>query len=261
MEQDGAGYRVHLPFFEGPLDLLLSLVEQSELDVTEVSLAEVTGQYREYLELLGQLDIEIESSYLLVFAQLLELKSRLLLPPTESDEDPFLGQDCDDGEDDLLLRLKEYQRLKRAALWLSDHESQSLARYPHPTGLSEPETPLLDVSARSLHRAALRLLKPRRPFKEPIGYRRMELSVPQRVEEIWQRLEDKAHRTGSGRTRFSELLQDREGEPRALVVVTFLALLEMARRERITVHQARQSDEIECEPRSKEKAQHRVSLN
>lgn len=249
METPGQNYQVQLPFFEGPLDLLLTLVEQSELDVTEVSLAQVTGQYREYLELLGQLDVEVESSYLLVFAQLLELKSRLLLPPTIDDDfDPLLGFDDEPDEDDLLTRLREYQQLKRAAGWLAERESQSLARYPHPSGLSEPEQPLLDVSPRSLHIAAMRLLKPKKPFKEPIGFRKLELSVPQRVDQIWDRLQHRIAETGHGRMRFSELLAEAEGEGRALVVVTFLALLEMARRQRVAVYQSHPTDEIECEP-------------
>ncbi len=242
-------YQVQLPFFEGPLDLLLNLVEQSELDITEVSLAQVTGQYREYLELLGQLDVEVESSYLLVFAQLLELKSRLLLPPTlDEDFDPLFGLDEGPDEDDLLTRLREYQRLKRGAEWLAERENQSLARYPHPSGLSAPEQPLLDVSPRSLHIAAMRLLKPRKPFKEPIGFRRVELSVPQRVDQIWERLQSRLADTGLGRVRFSELLEEDQGERRSLVVVTFLALLEMARRQRVAIYQPHPSAEIECEP-------------
>jgi segregation and condensation protein A len=221
---------------------LLTLVEQSELDITEISLAEVTGQYREYLELLGQLDVEIESSYLLVFAQLLELKSRLLLPTVEPDDDGMmLGQDEEDPEDDLVARLREYQKLKRAAMWLAERESQSLARYPHPSGLSEPETPLLNVSRRSLHLAALRVLRPRKPFKEPIGYRRVELSVPERVEEIWSHLTRENRRLS-----FSELLR-RDGDRKSLVVVTFLALLEMARRERVRLYQSDYRSELEAE--------------
>ena len=244
MEAENEPYKVHLPSFEGPLDLLLTLVEESELDITEISLAEVTGQYREYLELSGELDVEIESSYLVVFAQLLELKSRLLLPEPEPDDDIF-GLYDEDDEDDLVAKLKEYQRLKRASVWLQERESQSLARYPHPSGLSEPETPLLHLGIRSLHIAALRCLKPHKPFKAPIGYKKVELSVPQRVEEIWSKLEMKS-RDGEGRTRFSELLA-RDGEQKPLVVVTFLALLEMARRDRVVLYQDNIRSEIECE--------------
>lgn len=243
MSIDPAGYQVQLPFFEGPLDLLLSLVEQSELDITEISLAAVTGQYREYLDLLGQLDVEIESSYLVVFAQLLELKSRLLLPVVEPEDDGMMPQDQEPDEDDLVTRLREYQRLKKAAQWLAEREQQSLARYPHPSGLSEPETPLLSVSRRSLYLAALRILRPRKPFKEPIGYRKVELSVPERVEEIWSQLQGARRRVP-----FSELLR-REGDRKGLVVVTFLALLEMARRDRVTLYQESCHSELECEIR------------
>lgn len=245
MQDDNSGYKVQLPYFEGPLDLLLSLVEESELDITEISLAEVTGQYREYLEILGQLDVEIESSYLVVFAQLLELKSRLLLPEPEPDDNHLFGFEEESDEDDLVARLREYQRLKRAADWLAEREGQSLARYPHPSGLSEPDTPLLHLSMRSLHRAALRCLKPKSPFKEPIDYKKIELSVPDRVEQIWGRIQS-ARQAGKKRTSFYELLKS-EDRSKPLVVVTFLALLEMARRDRIELFQDGFQGEIECE--------------
>lgn len=259
MQSDNQGYKVQLPFFEGPLDLLLSLVEESELDITEVSLSEVTGQYREYLELLGQLDVEIESSYLVVFAQLLELKSRLLLPEPEPDDHHLFGFEVEPDEDDLVARLREYQRLKRAAEWLGEREGQSLARYPHPSGLSEPETPLLHLSLRSLHRAALRCLKPNKPFKEPIDYKKIEVSVPDRVEQIWSTLQE-ARRDGKSRTRFSDLLRS-QPRTKPLVVVTFLALLEMARRDRVNLYQDGIQGELECEIRTPPADQTKLSLN
>jgi segregation and condensation protein A len=178
-----------------------------------------------------------------VFAQLLELKSRLLLPVVEPEDDGMMPQDQEPDEDDLVTRLREYQRLKKAAQWLAEREQQSLARYPHPSGLSEPETPLLSVSRRSLYLAALRILRPRKPFKEPIGYRKVELSVPERVEEIWSQLQGARRRVP-----FSELLR-REGDRKGLVVVTFLALLEMARRDRVTLYQESCHSELECEIR------------
>ena len=239
MESEADGYKVELPFFQGPLDLLLSLVEESELDITEISLAAVTGQYREYLELLGQLDVEIESSYLLVF------KSRLLLPEPEPDDSHLFGFEEEPDEDDLVARLREYQLLKKAASWLGEREGQSLARYPHPSGLSEPETPLLHTSLRSLHSAALRCLKPRKPFKEQIDYKKIEMSVPDRVEQVWEKLQT-ARSEGRRRTCFSELMRS-ESNNKPLVVVTFLALLEMARRDRIELFQDGYLSEIECE--------------
>lgn len=245
MESEADGYKVQLPFFQGPLDLLLNLVEESELDITEISLSAVTGQYREYLELLGQLDVEIESSYLVVFAQLLELKSRLLLPEPEPDDSHLFGFEEEPDEDDLVARLKEYQLLKRASNWLGEREGQSLARYPHPSGLEEPETPVLHASMRSLHIAALRCLKPKKPFREPIDYKKIELSVPERVEQVWSHMQS-ARAEGRKRTRFSELMRSARGDKR-LVVVTFLALLEMARRDRIELFQEGYLGEIECE--------------
>ena len=191
----------------------------------------------------------------------MELKSRLLLPEPEPDDSHLFGFEVESDEDDLVKRLREYQRLKRSADWLGQREGQSLARYPHPSGLSEPETPLLHLSLRSLHSAALRCLKPRKPFKQPINYKKIELSVPNRVEQIWSRLQNNRDQ-GQTRTTFSQLLRS-EGRERPLVVVTFLALLEMARRDRIEIFQTGHMEEIECElkPHNPIDQKHKISNN
>ena len=241
-----SAHRVELPLFEGPLDLLLHLVDKEELDITEVSLATVAGQYQAYLENLQQLDLEMESSWIVVFAQLLELKSRLLLPDPPPELE-MLESNVDEGEEsnDLVERLREYKLMKQLSDWLGDRESASCARYPRPTGKAEPDQFILNVSPSSLHAAALRLLKPVRPFKPAPTFKKLELSVPQRVEQIWNFL------VGRPRAFFRQLLGERPSK--SLIVVTFLAVLELARHDRVALSQESFHSDIEIEPKQEQR--------
>ena len=235
------GYRVDLPQFEGPLDLLLHLVDKAKLDITEVSLAAVAGQYQAYLEALQEIELEVESSYITVFAQLLELKSRALLPDPPVVEEELGGEDEEGDANDLVERLKEYKLMKQLSDWLAQREGTSLARYPHPTDKKEPDCPALDVSVSSLHAAALRLLKPAKPpFKPPPTFKKIEVSVPQRMQQVWSYL------VGKPRAFFKQLLGNKPSK--GVMVVTFLAVLELARRERVKLSQESFHDDIEIEP-------------
>ena len=120
-------YRVALPVFEGPLDLLLHLIERQELDITQVSLAQVTNQYLEYISQLREHDPDSLADFMVIAAKLLLIKSRALLPrppaPPSADE-----TDGDIGED-LVRQLIEYRRIKHAAQWLRDLEAQGRQSY------------------------------------------------------------------------------------------------------------------------------------
>src|SRR5262245_52041005 len=105
------GYAVKLPIFEGPLDLLLHLIKQDEVDITEISIARVAEQYLEYLELMRELQLDIAGEYLVMAATLAWIKSRMLLPPDPS----AIADDGVDPRADLIARLLEYQRFKEVA--------------------------------------------------------------------------------------------------------------------------------------------------
>lgn len=105
-------YRVRLDVFEGPLDLLLHLVKKNEVELPDIPIAEITDQYLAYLDLLRQLDLDVAGEYLVMAATLLHLKSRLLLPAEEAPEDEEQGAD---PREDLARQLLEYQRFKEAA--------------------------------------------------------------------------------------------------------------------------------------------------
>ena len=239
-----SAWRVQLTGFEGPLDLLLHLVRDAQLDLTEISLAAVAQQYFAYLETMQRLDVEIESSYLVVFAQLLELKSRLLLPddPVE-DEQLFLdfGEEETDAapreSDPLVDRLAAYALVKDAAEWLAGREASAFARYPRPTGMAWPDEPELEVSAEALAAAMRRLEASPRAPRDPVAVEKITLSVPERVRELWSLF------VRQPLARFRDLLGARPTRP--LVVVTFLALLELARRRKVTLRQETTVGEIE----------------
>ena len=115
-KSDAPGYRVVLPVFEGPLDLLLRLIEPRGLDVSKVSPARVTDQFLEYVGRLGQRDADPLASFLVVAAKLLQIKSRVLLPQPPASASPE-GAEENIGED-LVQQLIEYRKFKEAAGWL-----------------------------------------------------------------------------------------------------------------------------------------------
>ena len=108
---DRAAYSVKLPVFEGPLDLLLHLIRQNEMEITDIPVAVISEQYLEYLELMRMLDLDIAGEYLVIAATLALIKSRMLLPP-EGEEDDDEGLD---PREELVQRLLEYQRYKEVA--------------------------------------------------------------------------------------------------------------------------------------------------
>jgi segregation and condensation protein A len=111
-EPEGEGYRVQVGQFEGPLDLLLHLVRVNEIDIADIPIVEVTAQYNEHLELMRDLNLEIAGEYIVMAATLMQIKSRMLLPPN-----PTLGdeEEAEDPRAALAQQLLEYQRFKQAA--------------------------------------------------------------------------------------------------------------------------------------------------
>jgi len=134
--------RVRIPVFEGPLDLLLHLIQQNEIEITDIPIAKITRQYLETLELMQELDLEVAGEFLVMAATLMRIKARMLLPPaaTEEEEDP---------RQSLVRQLLEYSRFKEAAQGLSGLESERRLLYERgaPAQLENPEErELLPVS-------------------------------------------------------------------------------------------------------------------
>lgn len=223
-------YQVALPMFEGPLDLLLQVITEHKLDILDIPIAFVTQKYVEYLTLLGELNIDLASEYLVMAATLAHIKSKMLLPAPPEGQDDEAGDELDPRAD-LVRRLLEYQKYKRAAEELLD--SSVLGRDVFLRGTvaeqAQGEAPLAPVSVFKLLDAFQRLLgRVKQTADHLIDVDR--ISISERILQLVDWLK------GRGATPFLDLF---EGEiTRADVVVTFLALLEMTRLRMMQVLQA-----------------------
>ncbi len=224
-------YEVRLPVFEGPLDLLLHLIEQESLDITKISLAQVTDQYLDYISLLEELSAEALADFLVIAAKLLLIKSEMLLPrppgaPGEEEEE--------DIGDELAHQLIEYKRFKEAAGGLKQREESGLRAYVRiapPPRLDKP-LDLEDVSLADLVEAVQRALNvrpPRPPVSEVVTP--FTVTVAEKMTFIEQKLERQR------RVSFNQLLD--QATSRQEIIVTFMAVLELIKLKGIEVRQDR----------------------
>ena len=231
-------YRVKLPVFEGPLDLLLFLIKQSHIDITNLPIAEITEQYLEYLELMQILDLEIAGDFLVMAATLLQIKSKMLLPP---DETPPEEEEEFDPRAELVRKLLEYQQFKAAADRLQELERQRLAVFsrvpPEGERLEEEivEEPFFEASLFDLLTALSQVLKkvPKEIFHEII---KDEFTVEQKMEDLQERLVRRP------RIEFSQLFE--RAKNKLEVVTIFLALLELIRQRSVVARQGEAFGEI-----------------
>jgi segregation and condensation protein A len=220
--------QVFLEAFEGPLDLLLYLIRRQNIDVLDIPIAEVTKQYVEYIEVMQELQLELAGEYLLMAAMLAEIKSRMLLPRPETEHD-----EEDDPRAELVRRLQEYERFKKAAEDISD--LPRLERDVFVATADAPErkvtTKMPDVSMKEMLLAFHDVLKRAEMFSN-LQMQREPLSVRQRMSEILTRIK------ANDFTGFAELFDPEEG--RMGVAVTFIAILELLRESVIEVVQSEQ---------------------
>jgi segregation and condensation protein A len=220
-------YTVRLPDFEGPLDLLLHLIEREELDITRLSLAQVTDQYMQYLASMQRADAEQIAEFLVVAAKLLLIKSRLLLP-----QDPVPGDEAaEDVGDELTRQLLEYRRYKQVAVQLKEWEGTGLRAYPRiaPRPKIEPKLDLSSVSLDDLSALMQVVLAAHRAA--PIGN-----VVAPLVVRVSDKMEDIQLRLARGEVvRFREWLGS--SASRLEIVVSFLAMLELMKQRKIVVRQ------------------------
>jgi segregation and condensation protein A len=220
--------QVFLEAFEGPLDLLLYLIRRQNIDVLDIPIAEVTKQYVEYIEVMQELQLELAGEYLLMAAMLAEIKSRMLLPRPETEH-----EEEDDPRAELVRRLQEYERFKKAAEDISD--LPRLERDVFVATADAPErkvtTKMPDVSMKEMLLAFHDVLKRAEMFSN-LQMQREPLSVRQRMSEILTRIK------ANDFTGFAELFDPEEG--RMGVAVTFIAILELLRESVIEVVQSEQ---------------------
>jgi len=222
--------RIHLPLFEGPLDLLLYLIKREKIDVHDIPIAPITRQYMEYLELMKELNLDVAGEFMVMAATLIHIKSKMLVPlePTEAEG----GEEGEDPRAELVQRLLEFQRYKAAAGVLHQQAQIRAATWPRP----DTVVPRFDDAGEEMLEAGLFDLIA--AFKELLERRRTLLahevesggpSVESRMEELLARI-----REGES-LEFLELFQALE--TKAAMIVTFLALLELIRLKRVRVYQ------------------------
>ena len=233
---------VQVEEFEGPLDLLLHLVRSREIDLARLPVRTITDQYLTYLERLEFRDLDRAGEFLVMAATLIYLKSKLLLPVPEAEEDELLDEEGEEMRRELEERLRQYARFKELGQWLEAREAEAALRfYRMSSALPQPGGEIL-VEEVSLHdimeayRAFLGRLLKAEPLRE---VEREPLSVVERMGEI---LEILRH---TWFLLFSSLIGT--GPARAEVVVTLLALLELIRLQEIRARQAELFGEIVVE--------------
>lgn len=238
-----------LETFEGPLDLLLHLIDQAEVDIYDIPIKTITGQYMEYLSMMQELELEVTSEFLVMAATLLSIKSKMLLPKppvVELDWDGF--EEEEDPRAELIQKLIEYRKYKGIADHLKDKElERSLIYTREPEDLT-PYIPDVHVNpVEGLHVAdlvwafkkALRKMADRTRVSK---IRRDEISVKDRIREIMEQLDFR-----KGKVLFSKLLET--GCSREELVVTFLALLELMKMKAILCYQHKLFDDIVIQAR------------
>jgi segregation and condensation protein A len=222
-------YQVRLEIFEGPLDLLLYLIRQEELDIYDIPIARITQQYLEYIEIMKALDIDLAGEFLVMAATLLKIKSKLLLPHHVEIEG-----EMEDPRQDLVRQLLEYKKFKEAASRLEDREEVQRLMFPRPKGAIEKqeekqsEPPVPEVGLYELLSAFRQVVEriDKVRLYEIVGE---DITIEDRIDFILKQVLE------CDQMSFRDLFA---GEKRKLVmVVTFFALLELIRLGRVRVLQ------------------------
>lgn len=237
--EEKLNYTFRLEGFEGPLDLLLHLIQKNELDIFNIPIALITGQYLEYLQLMKVLNLDIAGEYLLMASTLLHIKSRMLLPKSSEGEE----ETEEDPRAELMRRLLEYQKYKEAALELEKRpllDRDVFIRLMPAGPEEEPEEEKVEVNLLELIEAFRKMLERVKPegvhevVLEPI-------SVEDKIEEILALLE-RENRSVAFHRLFPEQVS------RRVVVVTLLAILELVKMKRIRIFQMTPFETIRVSP-------------
>jgi len=222
-------YPVRLSNFEGPLDLLLHLIKQNELNIYDIPIALVTRQYIDYIDLMQELNLDVAGEFLVMAATLIHIKSRTLLPrPDPTQEDPD-----EDPREALVRRLLEHQKFKAAAGLLHEREQWRSAQWQRPderiAAIADGLEPELEVDLFTLL-SAFQAVVERAKHRPKVLLPPEQLSVEARIEQLLDRLSE------TQACGFDDLFAD--AQDRSGLIVTFLALLEMIRLKLVRVFQA-----------------------
>ena len=229
MDVTNKKYTFHLEAFNGPLELLMHLIEKNKIDIYDIPIAELTRQYLDYLEAMREMDMEVTSSFLVMAATLLQIKSRMMLPKKKAEE----NEEEEDPRQELVERLLEYRRFKEVSEVLgsmADLQEHFVGRAP------------LDLPVRHLPPESLDLNLLLTAFREVMSVKGEEAGLPAaiirpepyHIEDKMEEIEALLRERG-GRMRFEDAF---ERGTRGELVVTFLALLELMKQQSVTAQQS-----------------------
>lgn len=223
-------YKVMINEFEGPLDLLLHLIKENDIDIYDIKIEEVTKQYLDYIKAMKELNLSIASEYLVMASELIEIKSKMLLPKKEVKEEDDYEEDPKELLIQRLLNYKKYKEVTNEFKELEEARKQVFTKEPSNLSyyaINEENND--DVSLTDLMDAINNLLK-RKELEKPIETKitKKELSVTERVNKIRSILKCKKE------VNFDELFDVQTKEE---VIVSFLSILEMVKKNEITLTQ------------------------
>ncbi len=233
-------FKVALPNFEGPLDLLLHLIKEHKLDIFDIPIALVTEKYVEHLSRMKEINLDIAGEFLVMAATLAHIKSRLLLPRQELPPEAPEPEEAGDPRAELVRRLLEYQKYKESAETLArqdilDRDVFTRKVDTDAVPIPDDEVGLVEISVYKLIEALDRVLKNAVPEKQHEVVRE-KMSITQAISRIVARLK------ASPEVTFASLFEGYR--TRAEIIATFLAILEMCRSKLVRVRQAEGEDEI-----------------
>ncbi len=222
-------YEVKIDEFEGPLDLLLHLIKKSNIDIYDISLEEITNQYLDYIKAMKEMNLDIASEYLVMASELLEYKSKSLLPKKEEESDEYE----EDPKETLIKKLIDYKKYKEITSAFKDLESvRSDIFTKTPSSIDEYDEKIInndEVSVEDLLEAFKKFMT-RKEFEKPLNTKitNKELSVSERIGSIRNLLKSRKQ------INFMDLF---EVHTKDYIVVTFLSILEMSKDNEITIEQ------------------------
>lgn len=231
-------YKIHLDKFEGPLDLLLYLIKKNDIEICDIPISVITDQYMEYISLMKMLDLDVVGDFLVMAATLMQIKSRMLLPP-----DPLAGPEAVDPRQELVDRLKEYEQFKLIAEGLKTkelHRQSLFGRLVDEEKLKEikedSEEVMFEATLFDLINALSEALK-HIPDKKDYQVSQEEYTIEGKIHEILHLLIE------TPRVSLMDLF--RRSTSKIEVICTFVAVLELTRLKEVLIVQHRQFENIE----------------
>ena len=232
-------YKLKLDVFEGPLDLLLFLIKKNDIDISDIPIAEITEQYMEYIEMMKMLDLDMVGDFLVMAATLMQIKSKMLLPPDPTEDE----EEEEDPRDELVRRLQEYKKFKEIADTLKEKElkrkdffSRTIDEETKNQLKEDAKETFFEASLFDLINALSDALNkvPEEVIHEIISE---EYTVEQKIHDILHRMLNESS------VSLSHLF--RTAKCKVEMVVTFLAILELIRLKEIKAVQKRTFDDVE----------------